>query len=590
MKKIGKSKLLIFIVILICSFFVVKTDVYAKEMTASEIPARSYVIGKYVFTREINEETGYNGALTTNLLMLASKSIESDDLKDMIVYYKLPSEDWIDGATGEELSAPETFNIEYIDLQKEEEDVVVPVEKPAAPIMYPALSPSSFNVKKGLFTYDIWFELDICEEGTVKIDGLEISHQDYLSRGHTEDIKASSFSACSMYNFDNVPDEYKDFIPKNLIEGRNYASEVISFATTPGDYYNLVAKTYVLDENGEKVYSDIVTYSANKDTNFPPVEIKNNYSNPKYIAETDDYYVYKLGIKKPVQEVYNGSDAKHFAYIVHEKMNNTSRQVGVYNLDEEFIVSVKKGNVVTYSAQLGYYDINGDFQYFMTSNNKYFTIDSRKLTAPILTYNPAAGYSGPGLSVNDIEQGEYIFTNQDFYKKASEDSLDYLVEGTEIYRVYGSTFELVSDKFGTAHVLPPFGKSYYVARVYATNAEGERVYSDFSEKVGVVRTPLLESSEVVDGKATITIKNIDDYNVNSPVTFALYKTNTGTGEDIKLDEITYSGNQEGKFEIEVTDAMEVYAVASSHDYENSSGLDPTHIYSCNSNGIDFNIE
>ena len=547
MKKNEKSKLLIFIVILICSFFVVKTNVYAKEITAKDIPARSYVIGKYVFTREINEETGYNGALTTNLLMLASKSIESNDLKDMIVYYKLPSEDWIDGATGEELSAPETFNIEYIDLQKEEEDVVVPLEKPATPILN-LVGPENihYNKENGIeeIYYDVNIFLDAWEENTVKVDGVEIVKNDYNSNIVREDIEIDKFATWK------IPESYNG---NNLVKGRVYYDRIISFFNTPSGYYNVSVRAYIEDEKGNRTYSDSAYVEATPEDNLPAVQIVNHYTEPKYIAETDQFYIYKLGI----EEEYANRNTNGFAYIVYEEKNNSRRQIGVFDLNEEFIVSVKKGEVVKYSAQLGYYDINGDFKHFMISNDKYYIIDTRKLTAPILTYNPAAGYAGPGLSANEIEQGEYISINQDFYKKASENSLDYLMEGTEIYRVYGSTFELVSDKFGTAHVFPPFGSAYYVARVYATNAEGERVYSDFSEKVGVVRTPLLESSEVVDGKATITIKNIDDYNVNSPVTFALYKTNTGTGEDIKLDEITYSGDQEGKFEIEVTEAMEV---------------------------------
>lgn len=587
MKKIEKSKRLIFILILICSFFVVKTNVYAKEMTASEIPARSYVIGKYVFTREINEETGYNGALTTNLLMLASKSIESNDLKDMIVYYKLPSEDWIDGATGEELTAPEYFNVEYIDLQKEEQDVVVPVEEPAIPILK-LVGPENLyydkeNKKEEIY-YSLNIYLDAWEENTVKVDGVEIIKNDYNSNIIREDIKIDKFATW------RIPESYNG---NNLIKGRVYYDRTLAIYNTPSGYYNVSVRAYVEDEKGNRTYSDYAYVEATPEDNLPAVQIVNHYTEPKYIAETEDFYIYKLGI----EEEYANRDIEGFAYIVYEQKDNYRRQVGIFELGEEFIVSVKKGNVVKFSAQLGYYDINGKFQHFMISDDKYYTIDARKLTAPIITYNPAAGYPGPSLSVDHIKQGEYISTNEDFYNEASEDSLDYLVEGTEIYRVYyesGTTddsgqkpaYELIRDKIGTAHVFPPFGAAYYVARVYATNAEGKRVYSDFSEKVGVVRTPLLEASEVVDGKATITIKNIGDYGAGH-VEFTLYKT----GSDTKLDEITYySSSQEVKFEIEVTEDMEVYAIASSHDYENSSGLNPTYIYSCNSNGIEFNIE
>lgn len=585
MKKFKKSKIAIIALTLISSFFIAKTDAYAKEMTPDEIPASSYVIGKYVFTRAKNEETGYNGALTTNLLMLASKSIESDNLEDMKVYYKLGSGTWIEGATGEELTPPTSFDVNYIDLQLEEENNTT--QKPATPILDVDDSPYTFryntkNNNREEFLYGVYIILDAFENNTIKIDGIEIVCNDYNSIITREEIKREEFQTITIGNWNN----------EQLIKGRRYYYAFKSFFNTPNGYYQISARAYVEDANGKRNYSDYVYYTATVDTNLPPVEIINNYTNPKYIAEDNNYYVYKLGIKKPDSGAFqeNSRDYSSLAYIVHETIDNSARQIGIYRLDEEFMVSVKKGEVVKYTAQLGYYDKNGKFQYFMTSNNKYFTIDTRELTAPVLNYNPAAGYSGPGSTPESIAEGEYIFINNDFYKNQPEDTLDYQIEGTEIYQIHGSTYELISDKTGNALVFPPSGVAYYVARVYATNAEGERIYSKFSDYVYVVRTPLITASEVVDGKVTITVDNIDEYWKDGGKIFTLYKTNTGTGSDVKLGEIIYQGSQEAKIEIPVTENMEVYMIASDYDWRNSTDSEDVYAESMSSNGIDIVLE
>lgn len=584
MKKFKKSKIAIIALTLISSFFIVKADAYAKEMTPDEIPASSYVIGKYVFTREKNEETGYNGALTTNLLMLASKSIESDNLEDMKVYYKLGSGTWIEGATGEELTPPESFNVDYIDLQKEE--TVVPVEKPATPILNAEDSPFDFRYNKSNnnreeFSYNMLIFLDAFEENAIKIDGIEIVHNDN-SAITREEIEISDLKTITIGSSNT----------DKLTTGRRYYYAVKTFFNTPSGHYTISVRAYTKDNNENKVYSDYAYYNANVETNLPPVEIINNYSNPKYIAEDGNYYVYKLGIEKPAYGAYqeDSSGYSSLAYIVHETIDNSKRQVGVYGLDNEFIVSVKKGTIVKYTAQLGYYDKNGDFQYFMTSNNKYFTIDARKLTAPVLNYNVAAEYSGPGSTPESIAEGEYIFINNDFYKNQPEDTLDYQIKGTEIYQVLGGEYELVSDKTGNALVFPPSGAAYYVARVYAINAEGEKVFSDFSNYVYVVRTPLITASEVVDDKVTITVDNIDEYWKDHGIKFTLYQTNAGNGDDIELEKIIYQGSQEAKFEIPVTENMEVYMIASSHDWRNSTDSEDVYAESMSSNGIDIVLE
>lgn len=78
----------------------------------------------------------------------------------------------------------------------------------------------------------------------------------------------------------------------------------------------------------------------------------------------------------------------------------------------------------------------------------------------------------------------------------------------------------------------------YAARVCATNAAGEKVYSDFSNVLEVVRTPEIEVSDVVNGKATVSIKNKDDYSLVCIIGGQLksctgYKVYTTGGAELK---------------------------------------------------------
>ncbi|MBQ2835483.1 MAG: hypothetical protein IJE68_01425 [Clostridia bacterium] len=91
--------------------------VNAKSIEPSDIPNNSYVIGNYVFS----EET----VLTTKHIMLASKTIEGDSLDDMIIYYKTPRGQWIDGLSGETQEVPEDFEIDKIDGERVLEDVKI---------------------------------------------------------------------------------------------------------------------------------------------------------------------------------------------------------------------------------------------------------------------------------------------------------------------------------------------------------------------------------------------------------------------------------------------------------------------------------
>ena len=80
-----------------------------------DIAGRSYVIGKHLFTREGSDE--YNGSLTTEHIMLASKTIESNNKDDMIVYFKTAHGEWKNAISDTEITPPTNFDIEYVDMK-----------------------------------------------------------------------------------------------------------------------------------------------------------------------------------------------------------------------------------------------------------------------------------------------------------------------------------------------------------------------------------------------------------------------------------------------------------------------------------------
>ena len=113
-----KKKLIVIILLLLS----ITINVSAKEVSKNDIPSRTYIIGTHEFTRDPingNAFTGdYKGALETKYLMLGSVSIDSDNVDDMLVYYKNPDGIWLNAATGEEIeNVPDTFNIEYVNTK-----------------------------------------------------------------------------------------------------------------------------------------------------------------------------------------------------------------------------------------------------------------------------------------------------------------------------------------------------------------------------------------------------------------------------------------------------------------------------------------
>ena len=231
--------------------------VEAKEVAAKDVEGNSYVIGTHIFTG--------NTTLTTSHIMLAAKTTESNNIEDMVIYYKTPRGSWINGATGESLTAPENFKINYTDLKLEEDNDTVSAPKEPILVLNDILW---IDYETDKFSYVLSIFIDDIEDKSNKVSGVELSFYDSdIDQGaiKVEDLKYDEvFSGHTA-----IPnDEYKG--KENVEVGKEYHYHSISFKKSPRSYYGVRARAYVEDANGKKVYSDYVEWiKINKETTFP---------------------------------------------------------------------------------------------------------------------------------------------------------------------------------------------------------------------------------------------------------------------------------------------------------------------------------
>ncbi len=517
--------------------------VEAKEVAAKDVEGNSYVIGTHIFTG--------NTTLTTSHIMLAAKTTESNNIEDMVIYYKTPRGSWINGATGESLTAPENFNINYTDLKLEEDNDTV--SAPKAPIVEVIVTKLYEETSKVRLLVNIL--IDDIEDENNEVNGV------------------------SLYLDNSGPIVNKELINHKEIsttrDGKSYHLIQYSFdAWLDSGYIWLDISSYASDANGKKVYSEssYQLHSLIYDIVFPfddvleIVEIGTSGN-----IDNRDNIVYTLGLRQSDELKFLFDNNNRFRYDVYKRDDYGSFSLyGTYELDEEFAVIVPKDRIQEYNVRLRYY--YGDDEWKYVSTSEVFTIDSRTLTAPILSTSP---------------YGSHLKINFEFYQNQGEDTLDYQIEGVEIYNVYWSDFELTGEliKQGdiSGFVVPRTG--YYAARVYATNEMGERVYSDFSDIITVAVRPEIEVSEVIDGKVNVKVSNVGYYERTFIDYYNVYTTNSD-GDEVVLGRI---GMYDDQIDINVTENMEIYVRAAVPIWEEQD-MTPEYLYSENSNKVNVVVE
>ena len=466
MKSNRDRKILIYVIFIFGLMFF-KINVFAETLLSTEVPNSSYIIGSYVFTRDINDNTGYDGKLSTGLIMLASKTIDSNNLSDMVIYYKTATGKWINGLNGENITPPLSFNINYINLALEENnDTVV---APKAPIIYlygPKYGEIIYNFSEETekFSYDLYLMVDDISNDANKIDGVELQK---VVNGQViyEDL---SYEENFTYESE-VTEFYKGDNPE-LIVGNKYHSAVLTINHKPSDSAtNISLRAYRKDGNGKKYYSDWKYVKIDYKTDLPKLSLNSNF-----IKNEGDNLIYSLSINLPDNEMfsYYRKDSPddynaRFAYVLYD---GEGKQLGVYNLSTNAVVSVPKDMISSYKAELGYYGSDNELHLYTRDDyeeNDYLKIDTRTLLAPTLTLE------------NRGEQGYYYSISQ-----SKESTLDTNVT-YELYEVYSKNdeiiYEYVDTPFIFGYLKPKYDSSQLVVRAYAYDTNGKKVYSDFSE-------------------------------------------------------------------------------------------------------------
>lgn len=107
MKKLIKCLLLIIVM-----FFTYTVN--AEVIDNDDVPNGTYVIGTHTFDR--NKTDNYDGTLTVQHIMLAAKTIESNNLEDMKIYFKNSRGKWmnpIDNSVINSNKVPNKFEVKY---------------------------------------------------------------------------------------------------------------------------------------------------------------------------------------------------------------------------------------------------------------------------------------------------------------------------------------------------------------------------------------------------------------------------------------------------------------------------------------------
>ena len=420
-------------------------DVKAVEVKPEEIANSTYVIGTHMFTREGSEY--YDGVLTTDYIMLASQTINSNKLEDMTIYYKNPRGNWIDVLKNKNVEMTDELEITHKDNKLY--------------VKTPVLS----NVGSGTGTTEyIGFE-----NGSYIYD-LAINFQDY-------DLGNNNYSAEGYDVFEKNGTEYT-----YLASGTMGGAAVVEVEA--GTKKTLVARTYVKNSEGEKVYSnnsnEIVLDNTSLET--PTLTVGSG---------SEDTILY-LGFTIGTEGYYATTAAQNgiSGWELYEKVGNK------YNLVVGHDVEIYAGETKTYVAKAYALNKTGEKIYSEYSNE---ITETKAVKAPTLD-NPS------GAESTTLYLGFSIATEGHYTTEAARSTID----GWELYEKTNDKYTLVgtSERNSIDVTLYAGETKTYVARAYALNKTGEKIYSEYSNEITeskTVKVPTLTSEHGSPGFVGFTI-------------------------------------------------------------------------------------
>ena len=417
------------------------TEVKAFEVKTSDISNSTYVIGTNMFTRETSES--YNGILSTNVIMKAAKTIESDELDDMIIYYKNARGVWVNALTNETIQIPEGVEIQYKNLK---EFIVAPK---LSTVASDGIGYSGF--RNGLFIYELKIDYNTYilneEENTYNAAGYEIYEK--TDKGYT-------LVSSHLFTLGTAP----------------------SVEVEVGTSKTFVARVYSLNDSGEKVYSeysnelklDNSKVEAPKLTTYNPLEYGKAYAGFRnglfiYMLLLDyDKYILNPDLNTYITEGYE----------IYEKTDKGYTLVSshLFTLGTAPSVEVEVGTSKTFVARV--YSLNDSGEKVYSEYSNELKLDNSKVEAPSL--NVGAG----GVDDDGVEFALLSIDYEGYYKDKPKD-----IDGWTVYEKTTNGYTKLADIEGinTYEAKVNAGsKRIFVAKAYVLNKSGEKIYSAYSKE------------------------------------------------------------------------------------------------------------
>ncbi len=488
MKKTIKN-LLVFVIMFV-TFISFNVKVSAKTVDTDDIGANTYIIGNSMFTREQTQT--YDGVLTTQRIMLASKTIEGSNIADMVIYYKNARGIWVNAINNEEITPPVSFKI-----LNENMEALPDVPVPAISVQY-----------------------QISQDGELYADigAHPNSAEDFECHDNGEGGEECTYAFERVEIFENGNDTAVLTIAPATVE--MYYDVPVNGTTK-----TLTAKSYIM--NGEeKVYSDPVQFTLGVTIPSPTIAVTPVGANTNNVA-------YEFVISSLATDIIPGSDEFSGAqgvgtpaYAGVDLFNKANHSlIGTISNSEGGSANITADdltpNAVTTVYGLGYFVVNNEKVYGSMSNE--ITIDK---TIPEVVFGTASanGSCTEGICSYDFDVShteaaiEATINNEDFLK----------YQGVDLFKVGSDTVLATGTTYGVTitNVAEGTEATYYVKPFNIVNSE--KVYGPASNTIKVVHigdwdinetqatkleNDVLEVNVSLDLSSNANLSKFDGYNV-----------------------------------------------------------------------------